>query len=207
MAIKDQGGNPSIRDVGFLQSAVATPAQQFGGQYLHEDIPSMAAAYAFHICMNHAFVDGNKRAATAAMIVFLSDNGWSFHATSDEAEPAILRLAAGDWDKAGFTEWARKHMREKLKIELRDFFRSLDPDKFIEAYQAIRPDAPGNTQQSFQATADEVAAAIPLIHKLIDFNRAAVEQNDEPRRIGTAMMILTLCTMYRVAETEMGYEW
>jgi len=60
----------------------------------------MAAAYAFHICKNHPFVDGNKRAATAAMIAFLSDNGWSFDATADEAEPAILQLAVGSMDKA-----------------------------------------------------------------------------------------------------------
>ena len=101
-----------LRDRGLLESAVATPAQQFGGQYLHEDIPAMAAAYAFHICMNHPFADGNKRAATAAMIAFLSDNGWSFDATADEAEPVILQLAAGAMDKPTFTDWAKKHMRE-----------------------------------------------------------------------------------------------
>jgi death on curing protein len=43
---------------------VAAPAQRYGGQYLHEDIPAMAAAYAFHICKNHPFVDGNKRAGS-----------------------------------------------------------------------------------------------------------------------------------------------
>ena len=65
IAIEDQGGEPSIRDRAMLESAVATPEQQFAGRYLHEDIPAMAAAYAFHICMNHPFVDGNKRAGTA----------------------------------------------------------------------------------------------------------------------------------------------
>ena len=68
IAIEDQGGDASIRDPGALDSAVAQPMQQFGGQFLHEDIPAMASAYAFHICMNHPFLDGNKRAATAAMI-------------------------------------------------------------------------------------------------------------------------------------------
>ena len=63
IAIEDQGGDPLLRDHGLLESAVATPAQQFGGQYLHEDIPAMAAAYAFHICKNHPFADGNKRTA------------------------------------------------------------------------------------------------------------------------------------------------
>ena len=110
-AIEDQGGDPGIRDRSLLESAVATPAQQFGGQYLHPDIPSMAAAYAFHICRNHPFVDGNKRAATAAMIAFLSDNDWVFEATADEAEAVIFRLAAGSLDKPAFTDWVRHHVR------------------------------------------------------------------------------------------------
>ena len=66
----------------------------------------MAAAYAFHICMNHPFMDGNKRAGTAAMIAFLSDNGWNFDATADEAEPVILQVAAGTLNKAGLIEFA-----------------------------------------------------------------------------------------------------
>src|SRR5437667_7600974 len=101
------------------------PAQQFQGQFLHHDIAAMAAAYAFHICQNHPFVDGNKRAGTAAMIAFLSDNGWSFDPTADEAEPVILRLAGGTLDKPAFTDWLRKHVHEKSKMELRDFFAKL----------------------------------------------------------------------------------
>jgi death-on-curing protein len=71
IAIEDQGGESTLRDRALLESAVAMPSQQFSGQYLHEDIPAMAAAYAFHISGNHPFVDGNKRAAIAAMIAFL----------------------------------------------------------------------------------------------------------------------------------------
>ncbi len=47
------------------------------------------------------------------MIAFLSDNGWSFDATADEAEPAIVQLASGLMDKPAFTNWARNHMHEK----------------------------------------------------------------------------------------------
>ncbi len=61
IAIENQGGDSSIRDRSLLESAIAMPTQQFGGKYLHADIPAMAAAYAFHICMNHPFIDGNKR--------------------------------------------------------------------------------------------------------------------------------------------------
>ena len=71
IAIEDQGGDPTLRDRALLDSAVAAPQQQFGGEYLHADIPAMAAAYAFHISKNHPFLDGNKRAAIAAMIAFL----------------------------------------------------------------------------------------------------------------------------------------
>lgn len=112
IAIEDQGGNPSLRDRGLLESAIAMPRQQVSGQFLHDDIPAMAAAYAFHICRNHPFIDGNKRAALAAMVAFLADNGWSFDASTDDAQKLILRLAASDLDKQEFTAEAREFMRE-----------------------------------------------------------------------------------------------
>lgn len=73
-------------------------------------------------------------------------------------------------------------------------------------YRATRPDAPGNSQEQFQATADEVARAIPLINGLLDLNRAAVAAGDEGQRLGIAMVILSFCSLYRIAE-DMGYEW
>src|SRR5438034_276334 len=83
-AIRDQGGNPGIRDAALLDAALAMASQQFGGEYLHPDIPAMAAAYAFHVCRNHPFIDGNKRAALAAMIRFLVENDWAFDAALEE---------------------------------------------------------------------------------------------------------------------------
>ena len=61
--IKNFGGVEGILDIGLLESAIAMPRQGFGGTYLHPDLASMAAAYLFHIISNHAFQDGNKRAA------------------------------------------------------------------------------------------------------------------------------------------------
>lgn len=205
-AMLDQGSEPVLRDRGLLESAIAMPRQQFSGLYLHPDVPSMAAAYAFHIASNHPFGDGNKRAATAAMIQFLSDNGWSFEATADEAEPIILALAAGQLEKAQLTDWLSQHVREKPRIELRDFFSRLDPAAFVHAFQAIRPDADGNSQRQFQATCNEVVTAMPFVRDLIDMNRAAVAANDESQRLGTAYMILAFATLYRLAESS-GYEW
>jgi death-on-curing protein len=69
------GGAEGVRDKGSLESAVAMAQAAFGGQYLHEGIFEMAAAYAFHIAENQPFVDGNKRAALNAAITFLGLNG------------------------------------------------------------------------------------------------------------------------------------
>jgi len=54
------GGADGARDSAGLESAVATPLATFGGELLHSSLPSMAAAYLFHICQNHPFVDGNS---------------------------------------------------------------------------------------------------------------------------------------------------
>jgi death-on-curing protein len=55
------GGGAGVRDVGLLQSALAQPQAGFGGQYLHEDIYLMAAAYLFHIARNHPFRISKKK--------------------------------------------------------------------------------------------------------------------------------------------------
>src|SRR5579862_7350255 len=68
------GGSAGLRDRGLLESAIDQPGQKFGGNFLHEDIAAMAAAYLFHIVCNHPFVDGNKRTGTAAAIMFLEMN-------------------------------------------------------------------------------------------------------------------------------------
>jgi death-on-curing family protein len=70
------GGSDGVRDPAGLESAVATPMATFGGEFLHSSLPSMAAAYLFHICQNHPFVDGNKRTGANAAITFLLINDW-----------------------------------------------------------------------------------------------------------------------------------
>jgi len=74
--IERYGGATGVRDASALESAVAMPAASFDGAYLHNSIAAMAAAYLFHICQNHAFVDGNKRAGANAAITFLLLNGY-----------------------------------------------------------------------------------------------------------------------------------
>ena len=69
--VEEFGGDPGIRDAGLLESAVAMPAAQVAGEFLHEDLFAMAAAYLFHLCKNHPFLDGNKRTALSSALVFL----------------------------------------------------------------------------------------------------------------------------------------
>lgn len=207
IAIEDQGGDASLRDRALLESAVATPAQQFQGQYLHETIPAMAAAYAFHICKNHPFVDGNKRAGTAAMIAFLSDNGWSFDATADEAEPAIVQMAAGTMAKPAFTEWLAGHVHEKPKMELRDFFATLKYQHIAECLEAgLVHDDPRMAHKERFDTMIEAAKAMPAIHEAnIAAMRAEQTGDHEAASILRAQSLL-LTTVYRIAQ-DTGYEW
>ena len=207
IAIEDQGGDSTLRDRSLLESALGTPAQTFGGNYLHQDIPTMAAAYAFHICLNHPFLDGNKRAATAAMIAFLSDNGWSFNATADEATPVILQLASGAIDKQVFTTWARRHMREKSKMELRDFFARLNYATIAEFLESASiHDNPELAHKERLDTIVEAARAIPAIDEA---NLGAVQAQQagghESATILRAQSHL-LTAIYRIAQ-DMGYEW
>lgn len=71
------GGSAGIRDRGVLESAVAMPAATFDGELLHTGLFEMAAAYAFHIAEGQPFVDGNKRTALNAALVFLDLMGGS----------------------------------------------------------------------------------------------------------------------------------
>ncbi len=206
IAIEDQGGDPTLRDRGLLESAIATPAQQFGGQYLHEDIPAMAAAYAFHICSNHPFIDGNKRAAAAAMIAFLSDNGWSFEATPDDAEAKILSLAAGSLDKSTFTAWAGNHMREKPKMELRDFFRRIDPVTYSERFLSLLPAHTGAKEDEFVERVKEASIAIPLLENLSEQQTEAKESGNTSHWERVTFLAVGILTLHAMAE-DMGYEW
>jgi death-on-curing protein len=98
------GGQQGIRDMGLLQSAVAQPEASYAGEWLHEDIHTMAAAYAFHICQNHPFFDGNKRTALASVLVFLEMNGISIDDPKKKLLEAMMNMARGQLNKQQFAE-------------------------------------------------------------------------------------------------------
>lgn len=101
------GGSHGVRDHGLLDAAVAMPRQQFGGNYLHEDLTAMAAAYLFHLAQNHPFVDGNKRAAVMAALTFLHVNGSEQLPAPQALEITTLQVAAGELSKDALTQWMR----------------------------------------------------------------------------------------------------
>lgn len=107
------GGSLGVRDFGLLQSALAMPAAQFGGQFLHADLSEMAAAYLFHIVQNHPFVDGNKRVGAVAADVFLSLNNIELTATEEEYERLVFGVAEGKIPKSGIAEFFRSHGTDK----------------------------------------------------------------------------------------------
>ena len=103
MILQDQitryGGDFGIRDLGLLSSAIAVPQATFGGSRLHGDIFAMAAAYAFHVCQNHPFIDGNKRAALASALVFLDLNGVEIADPHGRLYQLMMDVAAGKTGK------------------------------------------------------------------------------------------------------------
>ena len=91
--IKRYGGDAGARDLGLLESAISVPQSGFGGQFLHSSLFEMAAAYAFHISENKSFVDGNKRTALAAALIFLEMNGILIKDPKDRLYDAMMKLA------------------------------------------------------------------------------------------------------------------
>ncbi|HOI54101.1 MAG TPA: type II toxin-antitoxin system death-on-curing family toxin [Phycisphaerae bacterium] len=109
--IAEFGGSDLLRDRGMLDAAVAMPQARMDRRYLHGTIAAMAAAYLFHLCRNHPFVDGNKRTALVAAEVFLMLNDRRLDADNDGLERLTLRVADGTVSKAETVRFFRRHVR------------------------------------------------------------------------------------------------
>src|SRR5438445_3356099 len=104
------GGARGIRDEALLESAVAAPQATMMGRALMTDQIEIGGAYLFYLCRNHAFVDGNKRTALAACLVFLESNDLlpNTRLMTDEWEAFVLDVAASKIDRQETTERLRK---------------------------------------------------------------------------------------------------
>jgi death-on-curing protein len=100
------GGPAGVRESALLNSALARPLQQraYGGT---SDIVELAAIYTAGIVRNHPFLDGNKRTGFVVGILFMELNGYRFHASEEDAARAVMALAAGELDEAGYGVFLR----------------------------------------------------------------------------------------------------
>lgn len=108
-AIQEFGGSSGIRDEGGLESAVVAADNRVW--YEQADEVACAATYAFHLTMAHAFVDGNKRVAAAAMEAFLIANDLEVEANDDELHHVFLAIAAGEMARDALEQWLRPRVR------------------------------------------------------------------------------------------------
>ena len=111
------GGGRGIRDEALLESAVAAPQATMMGRPLMSDPIEIAAAYLFYLCRNHSFIDGNKRTALAACLVFLEANELVSNARlpTDEWERFILDVAASRLDRDATTRRLRKLLQRRKR--------------------------------------------------------------------------------------------
>ena len=103
------GGAAGVRDAGLLDSALARP-RQLAAYVENADVIDLAAAYTSGLVKNHPFVDGNKRTGFVVGILFLELNGARFTASEAAATQAVLGLAAGTLDDAGYAEFLRENI-------------------------------------------------------------------------------------------------
>ena len=114
-AITRFGGSDGLRDEALLESAVSAPQATFGGSSVYADLEEVAAAYLFYLCRNHPFVDGNKRAALGACIVFLRLNGLEPAPDGPDWEQLTLDVAASRIDRDETTRRLKALVRKPRK--------------------------------------------------------------------------------------------
>ena len=69
----------------------------------------MAAAYLFHLCQNHPFIDGNKRVGANAAITFLLMNDWEPTFSEEELVEIVLSVASSGLTKNSLTAIFESH--------------------------------------------------------------------------------------------------
>ncbi|MCC3145981.1 type II toxin-antitoxin system death-on-curing family toxin [Halanaerobium sp. Z-7514] len=103
--VKIYDGSFGIRDENLLNSALEQPKATYQGEYLHDSLLKMAAAYGYHLCNNHPFIDGTKRIAFVAMDTFLQRNGLEITASEKEAYKMMIQVSSDKLSKKELTIW------------------------------------------------------------------------------------------------------
>ena len=110
--LAEHGGLSGVRDSGLLESALARPEHL--AAYGEPDIAELAASYGYGIARNHPFIDGNKRTAFVAALLFLVFNHYSFQASDSDKVIVMLKVAAGEITEAEFAAWICNNSKPNL---------------------------------------------------------------------------------------------
>lgn len=100
--------------IDLADSALHAPSASFGGEELYPDVVDKAAVLTCRLAWNHPLPDGNKRPAWVALVLFLELNGivWSPDPPDvDDAEQAMLAVAAREVDESWFADWLRQRVQ------------------------------------------------------------------------------------------------
>lgn len=106
--LAEHGGLIGMRDLGLLESALSRPAHL--ATYGQPDVAKLAASYGYGIARNHPFIDGNKRTAFVATLLFLALNHYDFASNDMDKVLTMLKVAAGEISEEAFAEWIRLHL-------------------------------------------------------------------------------------------------
>jgi death on curing protein len=117
LQLRRYGGAPGLRDEGALRSALERPVNKW--HYEAADLPELAAAYAFGLAKNHAFVDGNKRIAFIAIVAFPRKNGIAFRPDQAQSTAIILAVAAGEVSEESLARWIRDNWPDAARASSR----------------------------------------------------------------------------------------
>jgi death on curing protein len=200
------GGADGFLNEGALDSALAQARQGFGGQFAHAFPFGMAAAYGFHIAMNHAFRDGNKRTAFVAMVTFLRMNGWNFELPDTEGAALVLEIIEAHRDKQWLSDKLSQNSRARSSMELRDFFASIDIARVHEFLAACTANLSSPATGELNQSAEEAAAHIPAVRDLFVASKAFYEGGNATAGANMGNQAMLLLALFRIAE-DMGYEW
>jgi death-on-curing protein len=101
-----------VAKIDLAESALHAPAAGFGETEFYPDFVEKAAVLVVHLAKNHPLPDGNKRAAWVALRLFIAINDWTWRTTPtvDNAEQAVLAIAAGTWGQDEMATWLRRHL-------------------------------------------------------------------------------------------------
>lgn len=102
-----------VTSLDLADSALHASAAGFGDTDFYPDFIDKAAVLIVRLARNHPLPDGNKRAAWVALRLFVDINTWHWDPkpTVDDAEAAVLAIAAGEWDEASAADWLRGHLQ------------------------------------------------------------------------------------------------